>query len=124
MDAGIPYHMAVFLPGIISFAQAVGKVTFGKLASLPKGNKLSLCKWASIITAVITTFVPILTSFIGLTAYSLLYGFVDGGMAACSMLIVRELLTKEQFNRGYSAYLIYNCFALLAGPPLAGMFNL
>eukprot|EP00795_Rhopilema_esculentum_P012654 gene12653-3362_t len=120
MDAGIPYHMAVFLPGIISFAQAVGKVTFGKLASLPKGNKLSLSKWAAIITAVLTTFVPILTSFIWLTAYSLLYGFVDGGMAACTMLIVRDLLTKEQFNRGYSIYLICNCFALLAGPPFAG----
>ena len=124
MDAGISYTMAVFLPGIISFGEAFGKVGFGKLASLPKGNKLSLCKWAAISIGVLTTLVPILTSFIGLAAYSFLYGAADGSFLASTMLVVRDLISEEQFHRGYSAYLICNCLALLAGPPFVGMFNM
>ncbi|XP_065072084.1 monocarboxylate transporter 10-like isoform X2 [Rhopilema esculentum] len=124
MDTGISYSMAVFLPGITSIAQAVGNVGFGKLASLPNYSKISLCKWATIVIGIVTTFVPIFTSFIGLAAYSFLFGIADGSIATSTMLIIRDLITKEQFNRGYSAYLICNCIAILAGPPFAGMFNL
>eukprot|EP00795_Rhopilema_esculentum_P012649 gene12649-3356_t len=95
INTGISYSMAVFLPGITSIAQAVGNVGFGKLASLPKYNKLSLCKWATIVIGIVTTFVPTLTSFIGLTAYSFLFGIADGSIAASTMLIVRDLITKE-----------------------------
>ena len=123
MDLGISHSKAVFLPGCMSMAQAVGKLAAGKITSMPRINKLMLYQILLVFNCLSTTFVPVLTTNTGLVIYAIIFGLAESGTSTMNMVVVRYLTGKDELAKAYSFFLVLCCISFLAGPPLAGEFR-
>ncbi len=120
INLNISRTKAVLLPGYMSLAQTFGKLILGKLATLPRADKIIMYQFALIANCLATTLCPIITTFEGLFAYAVVFGLADGCTSANNMLVVGDLVSRKQLSTGYSIFLVTSAASFLIGPPVAG----
>eukprot|EP00794_Sanderia_malayensis_P016678 gene16678-18370_t len=121
VDLGIPKTEAMLIPGYMSLAQTFGKLILGKLATMPRTDKIVMYQFALIANCLATTLCPIITTNEGLIIYAVVFGLADGCTSANNMLVVGDLVSRKQLSTGYSVFLVTSAASFLIGPPVAGL---
>ena len=119
-DLGIHKQKGGVLVGFIAVSETVGKIIVGRIADHPRVNRVYLYQMCMLVCSVLTTLLPILTSYKSLLAYCILFGIHDGGFVVLIAVLVGDVVGKKKMA---SAYGIMYCIAsipMILGPPIAG----
>lgn len=119
-DLGIHKQKGGVLVGFIAVSETVGKIIVGRIADHPRVNRVYLYQMCMLVCSVLTTLLPILTSYKSLLAYCILFGVHDGGFVVLIAVLVGDVVGKKKMA---SAYGIMYCIAsipMILGPPIAG----
>lgn len=63
------------------------------------------------------------TSFISFTFYSSIFGFTSGAYVGLTSVILVDLIGLNYLTNAFGQLLLFQGFASLLGPPIAGIFT-
>ena len=108
------------LLGYISFSQSIGKMVFGKIADYPRVNRLYVYQISLLVLSVNITLCPLAKSYLGLTAFAVVFGFFDGCFCCYIFVLTSDCVKREQVNAGFGMMYTWSAVFSLLGPPFAG----
>ena len=119
-DLGIPKQDGGVLVGFIAMSETIGKIVFGRIADHPRVNRIYLYQMCMLVCSVLTTLLPVLTSYKSLLAYCILFGIHDGGFVVLIAVLVGDVVGKEKMASAYGIMYCISGIPMILGPPIAG----
>ncbi|CAK9831475.1 Monocarboxylate transporter 5 [Anthophora retusa] len=119
-EQGINKKDASYLLAVIGIANTVGRIILGYVSDKPWVNRLliyNLCLTICGISTILSTFCTSFTSFI---LYSSMFGFTSGAYVGLTSVILVDLLGLNRLTNAFGQLLLFQGFASLLGPPIAG----
>ena len=113
---------ASWLLSIMAIASVISRLTFGKLADLPKVNRLLMFQVCLGMMAVSTILCPfVATDYVGFAFYMAIFGMGDGCMVGTAPTLTAHIVGKSRISPAIG--LLFFTFAgpLTVGPSFAGM---
>ncbi|CAH1783455.1 unnamed protein product, partial [Owenia fusiformis] len=117
---GIGRAESSMLFSVFGITNIVGLLLFGVIAHHPKADAMLLFIGAIFICGVATVFLPLLTQYGALLAYSGLIGIFSATMGVLSPGIVCQILGPNELSSGYGVVMPSVAFGALLGGPVAG----
>ena len=122
-DLKIPKNKAAVLVGYIALSQTLGKIFFGRVADHARVNRVYLYQLCLLICSVLTTLLPVLTSYKSLMAYCWLFGFNDGCFVVLIAVLTGDVAGPGKLASAYGLMYFITGFPMMLGPPVAGKNN-
>ena len=72
------------------------------------------------VDTVATMMLPLVTNWMWLLCYCIVYGLTDGLMAIANILSTLQILTQKQKAQGFGFQQLCISMAFLSGPPIGG----
>ncbi|XP_017787533.1 PREDICTED: monocarboxylate transporter 13-like [Habropoda laboriosa] len=119
-EQGIDKKDASYLLAVIGIANTVGRIILGYVSDKPWVNRLliyNLCLTICGISTILSTFC---TSFESFILYSFMFGFTSGAYVGLTSVILVDLLGLNRLTNAFGQLLLFQGFASLLGPPIAG----
>ena len=98
----------------------IGEVGVGWLSDQPWVSSIALYSLCMVICGLVTSIIPLLSSYPGILALSAAYGFCISANYSLTSPILVELVSIQQFSSAYGLLLACQGIANLLGPPFAG----
>ncbi|CAH1784646.1 unnamed protein product, partial [Owenia fusiformis] len=117
---GIGGSESSMLFSVFGISNIVGLLLFGVIAHHPKADAMLLFIGGLFICGVATVFLPLLTQYGALLAYSGLIGIFSATMGVLSPGIICQILGPNELSNGYGVTLPCAAFGFLLGGPVAG----
>lgn len=111
---------ATLLIGLMSIGSTAGRLIFGKIADHPKVNRLYLYQLSFLVMGICNTVCPVLTNYIGLAAYSFIWGFFEGCYVLLAPVLTGDIVGRHKMAAGVGILFGIKSVPLTIGPPLAG----
>ncbi|XP_017752869.1 PREDICTED: monocarboxylate transporter 12 [Eufriesea mexicana] len=119
-ERGINKKDASYLLAIIGIANTVGRIILGYVSDKPWVNRLLIYNLCLTICGISTTLSTFCTSFASFTFYSSIFGFTSGAYVGLTSVILVDLLGLNRLTNAFGQLLLFQGFASLLGPPIAG----
>ncbi|XP_033303670.1 monocarboxylate transporter 12-like isoform X1 [Bombus bifarius] len=119
-ERGINKKDASYLLAIIGIANTVGRIILGYVSDKPWVNRLLIYNLCLTICGISTTLSAFCTSFASFTLYSSIFGFTSGAYVGLTSVILVDLLGLNRLTNAFGQLLLFQGFASLLGPPIAG----
>ena len=108
------------LVGSMAISQTVGKIMYGRIADHPRVNRLHLLQMCLLVCSVMTTLLPIFTSFQSLMAYCVIFGLHDGCFVVLVAILTCDIVGKANMAPAFGQLHLIGAVPLILGPPVAG----
>ena len=108
------------LVGCIAISQTVGKIFFGRIADHPRVNRVYLYQMCLLACSVLTTLLPVFTTFKSLLTYCILYGFHDGCFIVLTAILTGDIAGKNKMATAFGVMYFLTSIPMMLGPPVAG----
>ncbi|XP_035742954.1 monocarboxylate transporter 12-B-like isoform X1 [Vespa mandarinia] len=119
-ERGINKSLASYLLAIIGVANTLGRIILGYISDKPWINRLlvyNICLTVCGIATILSTFCSNFTAF---AFYCIIYGFTAGAYVGLTSVILVDLLGLNRLTNAFGLLLLFQGFASLLGPPVAG----
>ena len=105
----------------IGATSGVSRLIFGKVADLPRVNRIRMQQASFLVLGIATACIPFASSFGVLIFLTLVMGISDGVFICLLGPIAFDLLGPTGAAQGIGCLLGICSFPMTAGPPIAGM---
>lgn len=122
-DLGIKKHEGAVLVGYMAMSQTVGKIVFGRVADHPRVNRIHLYQICLLVCSVLTTLLPVFTTYKALLAYCFVFGFHDGCFVVLIAVLTGDIAGRKKMAAAYGALFFFTGIPMMLGPPVAGKFS-
>ncbi|XP_015114144.1 monocarboxylate transporter 12 [Diachasma alloeum] len=116
----ISRESASYLLSVIGIANTVGRIVLGYVSDKSWINRLvvyNICLTICGVATVLGAFCPSYTWFV---IYASVYGFTAGAYVGLTSVILVDLLGLDLLTNAFGLLLLFQGFASLLGPPIAG----
>ena len=120
-DLGINKHKGAVLVGYMAISQTVGKIVFGRVADHPRINRIHLLQMSLLVCSVLTTLLPVFTTYNSLLVYCFVFGFHDGCFVVLIAVLTGDIAGKKHMASAYGVMYFFTGIPMMLGPPVAGM---
>ncbi|VVC27168.1 Major facilitator superfamily,Major facilitator superfamily domain [Cinara cedri] len=117
---GIPSKHSSYLLALLGIANTVGRVVLGFISDKPWINRLlvyNVCLTVCGIATILSTYCTDLLTF---SLYTIVFGSTIGAYVGLTSVILVDLLGIDKLTNAFGILLMFQGFASLAGPPIAG----
>ncbi|KAL3104242.1 hypothetical protein niasHS_002269 [Heterodera schachtii] len=118
---GISNAEATFLLPFIGIANTLGRVFFGWMADRRWVSALSITNCSLVLCGLLTALCPLLPSFLSLSLYASLFGFIVAAYVCLTSIVLADLLGVERLTNSFGLVVVSRGFASLLGTPIAGI---
>lgn len=119
-DLGITKHKGAVLVGYMAISQTVGKIVFGRVADHPRVNRIYLYQMCLLVCSVLTTLLPVFTTYKALLAYCFVFGFHEGCFVVLIAVLTGDIAGRQQMATAYGVMYLFTGIPMMLGPPVAG----
>ena len=119
-DLGIRKQKSAVLVGYMAMSQTVGKVVFGRIADHPRVNRVYLYQMCLLVCSVLTTLLPLFTTFNALLAYCIVFGFHDGCFVVLIAVLTGDIVGRKSMATAFGVMYFFTGIPMMLGPPAAG----
>ncbi|XP_053970364.1 monocarboxylate transporter 12 [Hylaeus volcanicus] len=119
-EQGINKKDASYLLAVIGIANTVGRIILGYISDKPWVNRLLIYILCLTTCGISTIFSTVCTSFATFALYSSVFGFTSGAYVGLTSVILVDLLGLRRLTNAFGLLLLFQGFASLLGPPIAG----
>ncbi|XP_076223668.1 monocarboxylate transporter 5 isoform X3 [Nomia melanderi] len=119
-EHGINKKDASYLLAIIGIANTVGRIVLGYISDKPWVNRLLTYNLCLTICGLSTILSTECTSFATFAIYSFIFGFTSGAYVGLTSVLLVDLLGLHRLTNTFGLLLLFQGFASLLGPPIAG----
>ncbi|KAK2583113.1 hypothetical protein KPH14_009139 [Odynerus spinipes] len=119
-ERGINKGLASYLLAIIGIANTLGRIILGYVSDKPWINRLLVYNICLTVCGLATMFSTFCTNFVAFTFYCIVYGFTAGAYVGLTSVILVDLLGLDRLTNAFGLLLLFQGFASLLGPPIAG----
>lgn len=119
-DLKIAKDKAAVLVGYIALSQTLGKIFYGRVADNPRVNRVYLYQMCLLSCSVLTTLLPVFTSYNSILAYCWLFGFNDGCFVVLIAVLTGDVSGPKYYASAYGLMYFITGFPMMFGPPVAG----
>lgn len=119
-ERGINKKDASYLLAVIGVANTLGRIVLGYVSDKPWVNRLLIYNLCLTVCGISTVFSTFCTSFATFAFYCTVYGFTAGAYVGLTSVILVDLLGLNRLTNGFGLLLLFQGFASLLGPPIAG----
>lgn len=119
-ERGINKKDASYLLAVIGIANTVGRIILGYISDKPWINRLLIYNLSLTICGIATVFSAFCSSFVSFTLYTSIFGFTSGAYVGLTSVILVDLLGLNRLTNAFGQLLLFQGFASLLGPPIAG----
>lgn len=118
-DLGIRKQDSAVLVGYMAMSQTLGKIVFGRIADHPSVNRVYLYQLCLLVCSVLTTLLPIFTTYRSLLAYCLVFGFHDGCFVVLIAVLTGDIVGRKMMGTAYGVMFFFTGIPMMLGPPVA-----
>lgn len=104
-------------------SQTVGKVVFGRIADHPRVNRVYLYQMCLLVCSVLTTLLPLFTTFNALLAYCIVFGFHEGCFVVLIAVLTGDIAGRKMMATAYGVMYFFTGIPMMLGPPVAGKWK-
>ena len=108
----------------MAMSQTVGKIVFGRIADHPRVNRVYLYQLCLLVCSVLTTLLPVFTTYRALLAYCLLFGFHDGCFVVLIAVLTGDIAGRKMMATAYGVLYFFAGVPMMLGPPVASKYLL
>ena len=108
------------LVGTIAISQTVGKIVYGRISDNPRVNRVYLLQMCLLACSVMTTLLPLFTSFASLMVYCVIFGFNDGCFIVLIAILTGDIAGKNHMASAFGLMYMITGIPSMLGPPVAG----
>ncbi|XP_076618891.1 monocarboxylate transporter 12-like isoform X2 [Colletes latitarsis] len=119
-EQGINKNDASYLLAVIGIANTVGRIVLGYISDKSWVNRLLVYNLCLTICGISTILSTVCTSFTTFAFYSSIFGFTSGAYVGLTSVILVDLLGLNHLTNAFGLLLLFQGFASLLGPPIAG----
>jgi len=119
-DLGIRKQKSAVLVGYMAMSQTVGKIVFGRIADHPRVNRVYLYQMCLLVCSVLTTLLPLFTTFNALLAYCIVFGFHEGCFVVLIAVLTGDIAGRKMMATAYGVMYFFTGIPMMLGPPVAG----
>ncbi|XP_033325059.1 monocarboxylate transporter 5 [Megalopta genalis] len=119
-EQGITKKDASYLLAIIGIANTMGRIVLGYISDKPWVNRLLIYNLCLTICGLATILSTECTSFVTFAIYTSIFGFTSGAYVGLTSVLLIDLLGLERLTNAFGLLLLFQGFASLLGPPIAG----
>lgn len=119
-DLGIRKQKSAVLVGYMAMSQTVGKVVFGRIADHPRVNRVYLYQMCLLVCSVLTTLLPMFTTFNALLAYCIVFGFHEGCFVVLIAVLTGDIAGRKMMATAFGVMYFFTGIPMMLGPPVAG----
>lgn len=123
-DLGIRKQQGAVLVGYMAMSQTVGKIVFGRIADHPRVNRVYLYQMCLLVCSVLTTLLPLFTTYNALLAYCIVFGFHEGCFVVLIAVLTGDIAGKKMMATAFGVMYFFTGIPMMLGPPVAGMYLL
>jgi len=119
-DLGIRKHEGAVLVGYMAMSQTLGKIVFGRVADHPRVNRIHLYQMCLLVCSVLTTLLPVFTTYKSLLAYCIVFGFHEGCFVVLIAVLTGDIAGRKKMAAAYGIMYFFTGIPMMLGPPVAG----
>ncbi|XP_078050443.1 monocarboxylate transporter 5-like isoform X2 [Augochlora pura] len=119
-EQGITKKDASYLLAIIGIANTIGRIVLGYISDKPWVNRLLIYNLCLTICGLATILSTECTSFVTFAIYTSIFGFTSGAYVGLTSVLLIDLLGLQRLTNAFGLLLLFQGFASLLGPPIAG----
>ncbi|KAG7208520.1 hypothetical protein KM043_014739 [Ampulex compressa] len=119
-ERGINKTTASYLLAVIGVANTLGRIVLGYISDKPYINRLLIYNLCLTICGISTMLSVLCDSFGTFAFYCTVYGFTAGAYVGLTSVILVDLLGLNRLTNAFGLLLLFQGFASLLGPPVAG----
>ncbi|XP_076162612.1 monocarboxylate transporter 5-like isoform X2 [Ptiloglossa arizonensis] len=119
-EQGINKNDASYLLIVIGIANTLGRIVLGYISDKPWVNRLLIYNLCLTICGISTILSTVCRSFETFILYSSIFGFTSGAYVGLTSVILVDLLDLTRLTNAFGLLLLFQGFASLLGPPIAG----
>lgn len=123
-DLGIRKQDGAVLVGYMAMSQTVGKIVFGRIADHPRVNRVYLYQMCLLVCSVLTTLLPLFTTYKALLAYCIVFGFHEGCFVVLIAVLTGDIAGRNMMAAAYGVMYFFTGIPMMLGPPVAGKSGL
>ncbi|TRY62392.1 hypothetical protein DNTS_007872 [Danionella cerebrum] len=122
LDVGVSHQQAAFLMSILGVIDIVGNITFGWLTDRRCLKKYrSICYTFAVgMEGLCCLFIPLLSTFILLVPFSVLYGYFDGAYVALIPVVTSDVVGTAYLSSALGVVYFLHAVPYLVSPPIGG----
>lgn len=120
---GITSSRSSLLIGYMSISSTIGRLVFGKFSDHPKVDRLQMTQFAILGYGVVTTLIPIATSYPALIAMVVMLGVFDGLYVVLIVVVNIDIVGAHNLSQALGSLYGVISVTITIGPPLAGIVN-
>ena len=120
---GITSNMSALLFSVIGVSNFLGRIAFGVLGHVQKINHIVLYSSAFLASGLTTLMCPISTTYVWLSLFAGLFGFLTGSFGALLPQCIIKILELEYLASGYGYLLVFEAAGTLLGAPVGGLLS-
>ncbi|XP_076687098.1 monocarboxylate transporter 5-like isoform X3 [Andrena cerasifolii] len=119
-EQGINKKDASYLLAVIGIANTIGRIILGYISDKPWVNRLLVYNLCLTICGISTILSILCTTFTTFALFSSVFGFTSGAYVGLTSVILVDLLGMNRLTNAFGLLLLFQGFASLLGPPIAG----
>ncbi|KAL9978474.1 hypothetical protein ACROYT_G015994 [Oculina patagonica] len=119
-DLGIQKQDSAVLVGYMAMSQTVGKIVFGRIADHPRVNRVYLYQMCLLVCSVLTTLLPLFTTYKALLSYCIVFGFHEGCFVVLIAVLTGDIAGRKMMATAYGVMYFFTGIPMMLGPPVAG----
>ena len=119
-DLGIHKEDGAVLVGIIAMSETIGKIVYGRIADHQRVNRIYLYQMCMLVCSILTTLLPILTSYKSLLAYCIVFGIHDGGFVVLIAVLIGDVVGRRKMASAFGIMYCITGIPMMLGAPIAG----
>ena len=106
----------------MAMSQTLGKIVFGRIADHPGVNRVYLYQLCLLVCSVLTTLLPVFTTYRSLLAYCLVFGFHDGCFVVLIAVLTGDIVGRKMMGTAYGVMFFFTGIPMMLGPPVASEY--
>ena len=95
---------------------------FGRIADHPRVNRVYLYQLCLLVCSVLTTLLPVFTTYRSLLAYCLVFGFHDGCFVVLIAVLTGDIVGRKMMGTAYGVMFFFTGIPMMLGPPVASEY--
>lgn len=117
---GIDQYWAAFLLSILSFADLLGRLACGWLATLRMLRNFQILAIVTILMGVVVLLLPLAHAYWPIMAFTALYGFLLGCVVAVHITSIVDIVGLAGFDSALGLFMLLRTSGAFVAPPVAG----
>ncbi|KAM4525506.1 monocarboxylate transporter 12-B-like isoform 2-T2 [Odontesthes bonariensis] len=122
LSVGVSHQHAAFLMSILGVVDIVGNITFGWLTDRKclKPRRLACYVFSVAMEGLCCLFAPLLSSFMLLVPFAVLYGYFDGAYVALIPVVTSDVVGSPYLSSALGVVYFLHAIPYLVSPPIGG----